>query len=126
MSAGTPDAVAVTLRAAAGPGALQRAFAEWRAVCPAAPHESAVLVEGLFAALDTGGIELRHLGAGCPCCTASAPLRVALTRLLRERRPRAVLLLVAADSHPDRIGRMLGDGRWGVPIGVDQGVESLG
>lgn len=126
MSGLAVGAVTVTLRAAAGAGARQRAFAEWRAGCPAAPHDSAVLVEGLFAALDTGAIELRHLGAGCPCCTASAPLRVALTRLLRERRPRAVLLLVAADSHPDRIGRMLMDGRWGVPIELDHGAENLG
>lgn len=125
MSAAAPDAVTVTLRGATGAEARRHAFAGWRAARPAAPHESAVLVEGNFATLDTGGIELRRLGAGCPCCAAAAPLRVALTRLLRERRPRAVLLLAASDAHLDRIARMLGDGRWGVPIEVDHGTEIL-
>lgn len=109
MSAAAP--VQVTLRVARAAAARQAALDAWLA---AAPAPRAVIAEGALFGLDVADdVALVGLAAGCPCCLGLVPLRVALTRLLRTVRPRAVLLLVASDDHLPRLRALLGSGELG-------------
>jgi hypothetical protein len=45
--------------------------------------------------------------AGCPCCTARVAMRVALTRLLRERRPARVYVEMPDAAHAAQLARVL-------------------
>ena len=111
--------VAVSLRAAATEAERDAAIADWLR-SPAAAGRRAVLVEGaLFDRNGPQGVPLVGLGAGCPCCTGSVTLRVALGRTLRGIRPEAVLLLVAAARHLPRLRRMLQDSTLGVQFDVE-------
>jgi hypothetical protein len=47
--------------------------------------------------------------AGCPCCTARVAMRVALTRLLRERRPVRVYVELPDAAHAEQLARVLGE-----------------
>ena len=114
--------VSACLRAAATEAERQAAITAWLR-SPAAAGASgrrAVLVEG--ALLDRSGpqdVPLIGLGAGCPCCTGSVSLRVALGRTLRRVRPEAVLLLLATAEHMPRLRRILEDGALGVHFDLE-------
>lgn len=61
---------------------------------------------GLDGALisDAGdGLEVREIAGGCICCTAGLPLKVGLTRLLREVRPDRLLIEPTGLAHPASI-----------------------
>jgi hypothetical protein len=44
---------------------------------------------------------------GCPCCSARVATQVALTRMLREQRPRRVLIELADEQHLSALHRAL-------------------
>lgn len=46
---------------------------------------------------------------GCPCCVGRVQMQVELTRLLRERSPRGVLLELADASHLPALHRALAE-----------------
>ncbi len=65
-----------------------------------------VLIEGMYsdAALESlensaSATRFVRLGFGCPCCMGSLPLRVTLTRLLRELHPALIVLAVRDLAH---------------------------
>lgn len=75
------------------------------------PHERwAVLINefgqvGIDAASlgQAADVSLRELPGGCLCCTLGAPLRVTLTRLLRDVRPDRLLIEPTGLGHPARL-----------------------
>lgn len=111
LSAPTPP-VELTLRRARGPQQQQAAIDAWLdATAPTAPR--AVVAEGaLFELTVPDDVALARLAPGCVCCLGLVPLRVTLTRLLRAR-PRALLLLVAADDHLPQLRALLASGELG-------------
>jgi len=52
------------------------------------------------ATLAQAGVALREVPGGCICCSAQLPLRVTLTRLLREVRPERLLIEPTGLGHP--------------------------
>jgi len=117
MSVAPIAPVRVTLRRARGAEQRQAALDAWLASDPAAPR--AVIAEGAFAGLAAPqDVSVTRLAAGCVCCLGLVPLRVALTRLIRAQRPRALLLIVAADEHLPRLQKQLASGELG-PLQVD-------
>ena len=52
------------------------------------------------ATLSHAGGALREVPGGCICCSAQLPLRVTLTRLLREVRPERLLIEPTGLGHP--------------------------
>ncbi len=52
------------------------------------------------ATLTQDGVAVREVPGGCICCTAQLPLRVALTKLLREVRPERLLIEPTGLGHP--------------------------
>ena len=52
------------------------------------------------ATLEQTGIAVREVPGGCICCSAQLPLRVALTRLLREVKPQRLLIEPTGLGHP--------------------------
>lgn len=46
---------------------------------------------------------------GCPCCTGRVEMQVALARLIRERRPRGVVIELADASHLATLHRALAE-----------------
>ncbi|MDP1680574.1 MAG: GTP-binding protein [Burkholderiales bacterium] len=52
------------------------------------------------ATLTQVGVAVREVPGGCICCTAQLPLRVALTKLLREVRPERLLIEPTGLGHP--------------------------
>ena len=48
-------------------------------------------------------VAVRELPGGCLCCTLGAPLRVTLTRLLREVKPHRLLIEPTGLGHPARV-----------------------
>lgn len=104
-------AVRVTLVRARGAPAQQRALDDWLKTAPA---PRAVVAEGAFSALAAPPeVRIGRLAAGCLCCVGLTPLRVTITRTLRAVRPRALLLLVAADEHLPRLRALLASGELG-------------
>jgi len=112
--------VQVTVRVARDAAGRQAALDAWLA---SAPAPRAVIAEGALAALAApDDVEVVRLAAGCPCCLGLVPLRVTLARLLRARRPRALLLLVAGDTHLPRLHAMLSAGELGaLAVNPDDG-----
>ena len=53
--------------------------------------------------LEQGGIEVREIAGGCVCCTANLPLRVGLTRLVREVCPDRLFIEPTGLAHPASI-----------------------
>ncbi len=106
--------VAITLRVARDATARQSAFDAWLAAPDARSRggRAAVIVEGALAALNVPADVCVESVAGCFCCVGQVALVVALTRLLRVRRPARLLLLAASDAHLERIRRMLGEARF--------------
>ena len=116
MSASPPARVSVALRVAATEDERDAAVRAWLdSPAARASARRAVLVEGaLFDRAGPQGVPLVGLGAGCPCCTGSVALRVALGRTLRAARPEAVLLLLRTAEHLPRLRRLLEGGELGV------------
>jgi G3E family GTPase len=52
------------------------------------------------ATLTQDGVAVREVPGGCICCSAQLPLRVTLTRLLREVRPQRLLIEPTGIGHP--------------------------
>ncbi len=100
----------LTLRSATGAAAQQAALDAWRAGAPPVPR--AIIAEGALWPLEAGGEEIVRL-TGCPCCLGAVPLRVALTRLLRQSRPRALLVLLASPEHLPRLRAQIEGGAFG-------------
>ncbi len=111
-----PSGGAATVRAAASDAEREAAIAAWlRSPAAGTAARRAVLVEGwLFDRSGPQGVPLVGLGAGCPCCSGAAALRVTLTRTLRALRPEAVLLLVSSAEHLPRLRQLLEGGSLGV------------
>jgi hypothetical protein len=111
-----PNGGAATVRAAASDAEREAAIAAWlRSPAAGTAARRAVLVEGwLFDRSGPQGVPLVGLGAGCPCCSGAAALRVTLTRTLRALRPEAVLLLVSSAEHLPRLRQLLEGGSLGV------------
>ncbi len=79
-----------------------------------------VIVEGaLFDRTGPHDVRIVALGAGCVCCLGLVPFRVALVRVLRRYRPRALLLLVASGAHLPSLRQLLASGRLGVSFELD-------
>jgi len=90
----------------------------WLAATPS--QRRAVIVESPFAEIQVPDeVSLTRLGGACPCCLGQLPLRVALVRLVRSQRPDAVLLLLNAAEHADRVRALLADGSLGVRFLVE-------
>lgn len=109
----------VTVRVARGGERQQAAIGAWLAdlgACSADDRTGsagseclAVIAEGAFAELSAPrGTIVHRLVAGCVCCVGEVPLRVTLTRVLREHRPAQLLLVLASDEHLARVLDMLG------------------
>jgi hypothetical protein len=109
----------LAVRVARGQEAQQAAIDAWlgeHASC-AATAECAVLAQGAFFELAVPAqVILERLGAGCVCCVGLLPLQVTLTRLLRIRRPGAVLLLLNDASHLERVHDLVASGKLGVSL----------
>lgn len=95
----------LTLQVAASAEAQQRALDAWAA--HAATPRVALVEAGLHDLDVPEATVVERLPAGCVCCVGNVVLRVALTRLLRRHRPANVLLLIAANTHRERVERML-------------------
>jgi G3E family GTPase len=61
------------------------------------------------------GVYFGEVAQGCICCTAQLPLRVGLTRLLRETEPERLFIQVPARARTGEIVRLLTD-RWLSPV----------
>jgi hypothetical protein len=101
----------LTLRSARGAVEQQAVLDAWLTAAPAAPR--AVIAEGALWPLRAGDAELVQLAA-CPCCLGSVPLRVTLTRLLRQVRPRTLLVLLASPEHLPRLRQQIEEGSFGL------------
>lgn len=112
MTTATPM---LTLRCAQGAVAQQAALDAWLAAAPAGPR--AVVAEGALWPLQAGDAEIVQLAA-CPCCLGALPLRVTLTRLLRQSRPHALLVLLASPEHLPRLCQQIEAGSFG-PLRLD-------
>jgi G3E family GTPase len=69
----------------------------------------AVGIDGATLAAAQDGIAVREVAGGCICCAANVPLRVAITRLLREVKPDRVLIEPTGLGHTARIHDTLSD-----------------
>lgn len=59
------------------------------------------------AELPAGWVHLKP--RACPCCTGRVEMQVVLARLLREQRPRGVVIEIADASHLPALRRALGE-----------------
>ena len=107
MRAAAPRAQ-LTLQIAAGAAAQQGALDAWTA--DAATPRVALVEAGLHELDAPPATVVERLPAGCVCCVGNVVMRVALTRLLRQHRPASVLLLIAENTHRERVERMLTSG----------------
>jgi G3E family GTPase len=113
--------ITVTLRLARGAPAQQAALDAWLDARQRTADErsAAVIAEGAFCALQAPAtVDLVRLAPGCVCCAGQVVLRVQLTRLLRQRRPREVLLLLATGAHREQVADMLRNGALGIELNV--------
>jgi hypothetical protein len=115
------NTVGVTIRTARGAAAQQAALDAWLDGRRTAVDGRglAVIAEGAFFELACPeGVALARLAPGCVCCVGAVPLRVTLTRMVRERRPNELLLLIATDEHLPRVRALLRDVQLGTVIEV--------
>ena len=70
---------------------------------------------GAAAAPDPAGLHISQVADGCICCSAQVELRVALTRLLREARPRRLVIEPSSQAKLADVLRLLAD-RWLAPV----------
>lgn len=122
MTAQPLTGVSATLRVAATEAEREAAIDAWLQAprVAAAPGGRVIIAEGvLFDRAGPQGVPIVGLAAGCPCCTGSVALRVALGRTLRSKRPEAVLLLLQTMEHLPRLHRMLEHGELGVCFEVE-------
>jgi G3E family GTPase len=69
----------------------------------------AVGIDGATLAVAHDGLAVREVAGGCICCAANVPLRVAMTKLLREVKPDRVLIEPTGLGHPGKIHDTLAD-----------------
>ena len=69
----------------------------------------AIGIDGATLAAADGGIAVREVAGGCICCAANVPLRVAMTKLLREVKPDRVLIEPTGLSHAAKVHDTLTD-----------------
>ena len=69
----------------------------------------AIGIDGATLALADGALAVREVAGGCVCCAANVPLRVAMTKLLREVKPDRVLIEPTGLSHAARVHDTLTD-----------------
>lgn len=75
---------------------------------------SAIVAEGGWGTLNAPQeVTLRHVNSGCVCCAGQVVLRVQLIQLLRELRPKHLLLLLSPSTHVERLHQQLQDGSLG-------------
>jgi len=120
--------VSATLGVAATEAEREAAIGAWLQAPRAAtdPVRRVIIAEGvLFDRAGPNGVPIIGLAAGCPCCTGSVALRVALGRTLRSTRPEAVLLLLQTAEHLPRLRRMLVHGELGVRFEVEKSMERV-
>jgi|DewCreStandDraft_4_1066084.scaffolds.fasta_scaffold124577_2 hypothetical protein len=113
-------AIEMTLRVARGRAAQQATIDAWLADRRDRGDERApaIVAEGAFFDLRVPpDVALVRLAAGCPCCAAQLPLRVALMRLVRGARARNLLLLIADAAHAERLRALAANGALGVHFG---------
>ena len=67
------------------------------------------------ASSDPTGIRISQVADGCICCSAQVELRIALTRLLREARPRRLIIEPSSQANLKDVLRLLAD-RWLAPV----------
>jgi hypothetical protein len=104
----TLDSVTV---AALRSGAAQAQIDGWLA---SVAGSRAIVVDSAFVPLQVpSDVSLERVAAGCVCCVGHVVLRVQLTRVLRVKRPKHLLLLPASADHLDRIVAQLRDGSLG-------------
>lgn len=107
----------LTLQVARGQAAQQQALDAWSAT---AAGTRAVIAEGAFFELQApAGVTVERLAAGCVCCVGLVPMRVTLTRLLRNVRPDRILLLAGDDAHLARLRNLATSGALGVAMEID-------
>ena len=95
------------------PDGAQAQIDQWLATVPV-DEARAMLIESAFViVLAPSDVSLDRIAAGCVCCIGNVVLRVRLTQLLRNSRPRHLLLLLASAEHLDRIDTQLRDGSLG-------------
>jgi G3E family GTPase len=73
-----------------------------------------------LAGLPAGWVRLKT--RGCPCCTARVEMQVALARLIREQRPRGVVIELAEASHLPALRRALAE--WPLAESVELAAEA--
>ncbi|MGH8617162.1 MAG: CobW family GTP-binding protein [Burkholderiales bacterium] len=69
----------------------------------------AIGIDGATLAAADGALAVREVAGGCVCCAANVPLRVAMTKLLREVKPDRVLIEPTGLSHAARVHDTLAD-----------------
>jgi len=69
----------------------------------------AIGIDGATLAAADGKLAVREVAGGCVCCAANVPLRVAMTKLLREVKPDRVLIEPTGLSHAARVHDTLAD-----------------
>jgi hypothetical protein len=107
------------LRVARGQTAQQDEIEAWLLARQAGDADAklAVVAEGAFFELHVPPqVALERLAPGCVCCIGLLPLQVTLTRLLRTRRPKSLLLLLADASHLERVRALAASGKLGVSL----------
>lgn len=114
-------ALLLTLRVARGPREQQATLDDWLRGRPVQDAAAlAVVAEGAFFELAApASVPIARLAAGCVCCVGELPLRVTLARILRQHKPRAVLLIVADATHLERVRAMLTGGQFGAALEVE-------
>jgi hypothetical protein len=115
--------VALTLRVAQGMLAQQEVLDRWLADQGGDLGQAVVAEGALFPLQVPENVRIERLAGGCVCCLGAVPLRVVLTRVLRGR-PARLLLMVSDSSHLPAIRRMISEGRFGPGLALEDDDES--
>jgi hypothetical protein len=99
--------IQLTIRRARGQHEQQRAIVDWLRDTPGSGRSAIIAEAALHELRVPGGVRVERLAAGCVCCVGLLPMRVTLLRVLRIVQPDALLLLIADDSHLDRVRSMI-------------------
>ena len=109
--------IALTLRAAASGAAQQAALDAWlddpaERTTGSDEIRRIVIAQAAFSRLQAPpAVTVVRLAAGCVCCVGQLPLRVTLTRAVRQR-PDAILLLLASHQHQSQVRQLLQTNAW--------------
>ncbi len=104
--------IALTLRVANGAAAQQATLDAWldepaERATRSDETRRVVIAQTAFSDLQAPlAVVVVRLAAGCVCCVGQLPLRVTLTRVIRQR-PDAILLLLANEQHASEVRPLL-------------------